>query len=192
MPPDRYRYCVLSGGPSSITNICSRSCPTIRAGFRTDHEFLLQYPGVGGQCCARRENAISLRRLPRPAEDFGLCHALDCRSGCFLNISTRGGTGRIWYEFRSRAAAKPSSNILSAPARSRSLGLAKLHRAPARRTMFGLAVDGAARSSLFPDMPTLRELGYRDRRSPAIFRRRRAGGNSRALIARLRDEMASV
>jgi len=55
-----------------------------------------------------------------------------------------------------------------------------------------LAVDGDARSPLLPDVPTLRELGYRGPLTRVYFGIVAPVGTPRPIIARLRDEMATI
>src|SRR5215470_17434210 len=55
-----------------------------------------------------------------------------------------------------------------------------------------LAVDGDARSPLLPDVPTLRELGYRGPLTRVYFGVVAPAGTPRPVIARLRDELAAI
>ena len=59
-------------------------------------------------------------------------------------------------------------------------------------TVKALAVDGEARSPLLPDVPTLRELGYRGPLTRVYFGIVAPAGTPPPIIARLRDEMARI
>jgi len=55
-----------------------------------------------------------------------------------------------------------------------------------------LAVDGDARSPLLPDVPTLRELGYRGPLTRVYFGVVAPAGTPRPIIGKLRDELAAI
>jgi tripartite-type tricarboxylate transporter receptor subunit TctC len=59
-------------------------------------------------------------------------------------------------------------------------------------TVKPLAVDGDARSPLLPDVPTLRELGYRGPLTRVYFGIVAPAGTPQPIIAKLRDEFARV
>ena len=59
-------------------------------------------------------------------------------------------------------------------------------------TMRGLAVDGPARSPLFPDIPTLAELGYRGNLTHVYFGVVVPAGTPRPIIDKLHADIAVV
>jgi tripartite-type tricarboxylate transporter receptor subunit TctC len=59
-------------------------------------------------------------------------------------------------------------------------------------TVKAIAVDGDARSPLLPEVPTLRELGYRGPLTRVYFGIVAPSGTPPAIIARLRDELARI
>jgi tripartite-type tricarboxylate transporter receptor subunit TctC len=59
-------------------------------------------------------------------------------------------------------------------------------------TVVGLAVDSERRSPLFPDIPTLRELGYRGDITPAFFGLMAPAGTPKAIVDRLQREVARL
>ena len=58
-------------------------------------------------------------------------------------------------------------------------------------TVKALAVDSETRSALFPDVPTLGELGFPNL-APVYFAFVAPAGTPRAIIARLHDEIAAI
>jgi tripartite-type tricarboxylate transporter receptor subunit TctC len=58
--------------------------------------------------------------------------------------------------------------------------------------MVGLAVDGAARSPLFPNIPTLAELGYRGNLTRVYFGLVAPAGTPKSAIERLSNAIAAV
>ena len=59
-------------------------------------------------------------------------------------------------------------------------------------TVKALAVDGDTRSPLLPDVPTLRELGYRGSLTRVYFGIVAPAGTAKQVIAKLRDEFARI
>jgi tripartite-type tricarboxylate transporter receptor subunit TctC len=59
-------------------------------------------------------------------------------------------------------------------------------------TVKAIAVDGDARSPLLPEVPTLRELGYRGPLTRVYFGIVAPSGTPPAIIARLRDELTRI
>jgi tripartite-type tricarboxylate transporter receptor subunit TctC len=58
-------------------------------------------------------------------------------------------------------------------------------------TVKALAIDSEARSALFPDVPTLAELGFPNL-APVYFAFVAPAGTPRPIIARLHDEIAAI
>jgi tripartite-type tricarboxylate transporter receptor subunit TctC len=59
-------------------------------------------------------------------------------------------------------------------------------------TMTGLAIDGAERSPLFPDIPTLAELGYRGNLTRVYFGLLAPAGTPKAVIDKIRDDVVRI
>jgi tripartite-type tricarboxylate transporter receptor subunit TctC len=59
-------------------------------------------------------------------------------------------------------------------------------------TMRGLATDGAQRSPLFPDIPTLAELGYRGNLTRVYFGLVAPTGTSKAIVNKIREDVARI
>jgi tripartite-type tricarboxylate transporter receptor subunit TctC len=58
--------------------------------------------------------------------------------------------------------------------------------------MTGLAIDGAQRSSLFPDIPTLAELGYRGNLTRVYFGLVAPAGTPKPIINKIREDVARI
>jgi tripartite-type tricarboxylate transporter receptor subunit TctC len=59
-------------------------------------------------------------------------------------------------------------------------------------TMTGLAIDGAQRSPLFPDIPTLAELGYRGNLTRVYFGLLAPSGTPKPIINKIREDVARI
>ena len=59
-------------------------------------------------------------------------------------------------------------------------------------TMIGLVVDGDERSPLFPDIPTLREIGYRGPLTRSYFALYAPMGTPGAVIVKIADDVRRV
>src|SRR5262249_56050245 len=58
--------------------------------------------------------------------------------------------------------------------------------------MTGLAIDGAERSPLFPDIPTLAELGYRANLTRVYFGLLAPAGTPKAVINKIREDVVRI
>jgi tripartite-type tricarboxylate transporter receptor subunit TctC len=58
--------------------------------------------------------------------------------------------------------------------------------------MIGLATDGMQRSPLFPDIPTLAELGYRGNLTRQYFALAAPAGTPKPIIDRIRGEVVRI
>ena len=97
-----------------------------------------------------------------------------------------------WCACRSRAAARRSTASSAARRRSRSSASPTGSRYLQAGSVNGLAIDGAQRSPLFPDIPTLAELGYRDNLTRVYFGIVAPAGTPQPIVHKLRDEFARI
>jgi tripartite-type tricarboxylate transporter receptor subunit TctC len=106
------------------------------------------------------------------------------------NFNKQHGIDLVRVPFRGGGEA--TAGILSGTTPVAFFGLANFISHLREGRMAGLAVDGAARSPLFPDIPTLAELGYRGDISRVYFGLFAPAGTPKPVIERLHKEIAAV
>ena len=91
-----------------------------------------------------------------------------------------------------RGGGEATAGILSGTTPVAFFGLANFLSYLREGTMAGLAVDGSARSPLFPNIPTLAEFGYRENLTRVYFGLVAPGAMPRPMIDRLRNTIAEI
>lgn len=91
-----------------------------------------------------------------------------------------------------RGGGEAVTSVLSGATPVAFFGLANWTQNIRAGTVRPLAVDGEARSPVLPDVPTLRELGYRGSITRVYFGIVAPAGTPKPIIRKLRDEMARI
>jgi tripartite-type tricarboxylate transporter receptor subunit TctC len=100
--------------------------------------------------------------------------------------------GADWVGIPFRGGGDTTNAVLSGSTPIAFLGMQNFISHLQAGTMRGLAVDGAQRSPLFPDIPTLAELGYRGNLTRVYFGLVAPAGTPKAIIDRIRDDVARI
>jgi tripartite-type tricarboxylate transporter receptor subunit TctC len=108
----------------------------------------------------------------------------------FERFNRERGTDLVGVPFRGGAEAV--NGILSGATPIAFFGLANFMSYLRAGTMVGLAVDGASRSPLFPDIPTLAEHGYHGNLTRVYFGVVAPAGTPSRIIAKLREDFAGI
>jgi len=91
-----------------------------------------------------------------------------------------------------RAGAEAVNGVMSGITPVAFFGIANWAQHIRAGTVVALAVEGPQRSPLFPDVPTLAELGYRGSMTYAYFGLVAPPATPKPIIRKLRDEIASI
>ena len=100
--------------------------------------------------------------------------------------------GADWVSIPFRGGGDTTNAVLSGSTPIAFLGMQNFISHLQGGTMTGLAVDGARRAPLFPDIPTLAELGYRGNLTRVYFGLVVPAGTPRAIVGRIRDDVARI
>jgi tripartite-type tricarboxylate transporter receptor subunit TctC len=100
--------------------------------------------------------------------------------------------GADWVGIPFRGGGETTNAVLSGSTPIAFLGLQNFISHLQAGTMRGLAVDGRERSPLFPDIPTLAELGYRGNLTQVYFGILVPAGTPRPIIDKLRATIAAI
>jgi tripartite-type tricarboxylate transporter receptor subunit TctC len=191
-PPDGYTICVLSGETLSYNQFLYKRLPyNPEKDFApiTNLFFNTQALVVNASLNVKSldELAALARAKPKTLAYVApsLPHAL-----FFESFNRERGTDLVRIPFRGGGEAV--TGILSGATPIAFFGLANFLSYLRSGTMIGLAMDGAARFPLFPDIPTLAELGYHGNLTRVYFGLVAPAGTPKPVIERLRDEVARI
>jgi tripartite-type tricarboxylate transporter receptor subunit TctC len=100
--------------------------------------------------------------------------------------------GADWVSIPFRGGGDTTNAVLSGSTPIAFLGMQNFISYLRAGTMRGLATDGAQRSPLFPDIPTLAELGYRGNLTRVYFGLVAPAGTPKAIISKIREDVAAI
>ncbi len=100
--------------------------------------------------------------------------------------------GADWVGVPFRGGGDTTNAILSGSTPIAFLGMQNFISHLRGGTMNGLAVDGAQRSPLFPDIPTLAELGYRGNLTRVYFALVGPAGMPKAIVDKISSDVTSI
>jgi tripartite-type tricarboxylate transporter receptor subunit TctC len=100
--------------------------------------------------------------------------------------------GADWVSIPFRGGGDTTNAVLSGSTPIAFLGMQNFISYLQAGTMRGLATDGAQRSPLFPDIPTLAELGYRGNLTRVYFGLVAPAGTPKAIISKIREDVAAI
>ena len=100
--------------------------------------------------------------------------------------------GADWVGIPFRGGGETTNAVLSGSTPIAFLGLQNFISHLQAGTMRGLATDGAERTPLFPEMPTLAELGYRGNLTRVYFGLVAPAGTPKPIIERIRADVARI
>jgi tripartite-type tricarboxylate transporter receptor subunit TctC len=100
--------------------------------------------------------------------------------------------GADWVGIPFKGGGETTNAILSGSTPIAFLGMQNFISHLRAGTMNGLAVDGAKRSPLFPDIPTLAELGYRGNLTRVYFALLAPAGTPKAIVDKIYADVASI
>jgi tripartite-type tricarboxylate transporter receptor subunit TctC len=100
--------------------------------------------------------------------------------------------GADWVSIPFRGGGDTTNAVLSGSTPIAFLGLQNFIAHLQAGTMIGLATDGAQRSPLFPDMPTLAELDYRGNLTRVYFGLLAPAGTPKPIIDKIRADVVAI
>jgi tripartite-type tricarboxylate transporter receptor subunit TctC len=100
--------------------------------------------------------------------------------------------GADWVAIPFRGGGDTTNAVLSGSTPIAFLGLQNFISHLQSGTMTGLAIDGAERSPLFPDIPTLAEFGYRGNLTRVYFGLLAPAGTPKAVINKIREDVLRI
>jgi tripartite-type tricarboxylate transporter receptor subunit TctC len=158
--PDGYTICVLSGETLVYNEFLFKKLPyDPRKDFAPITNFFFNTQALVASAALGVHSLPELAALAKAKPGTLAYVAPSIPLGLFFDrFNSQNGTDLVRIPFKGGGEAV--SGILSGTTPIAFFGLANFIEHLRSGTLVGLAVDGAARSPLFPDIPTLRELGY--------------------------------
>jgi tripartite-type tricarboxylate transporter receptor subunit TctC len=190
--PDGYTICVLSGEPLTYNRLLFRKltfdpigdfAPVTNLFFNTQALVVNASLGV-----STVDELVALSK----AKPGTLSYTAPSPPMMLYLEKLKRERGADWVGIPFRGGGETTNAVLSGSTPIAFLGLQNFISHLQAGTMRGLAVDGRERSTLFPDIPTLAELGYRGNRTQVYFGIVVPAGTPRPLIDRLHADIASI
>jgi tripartite-type tricarboxylate transporter receptor subunit TctC len=186
--PDGYTVCILSGETLVYNEFLFKKLPydprkdfAPITNFFFNTQALVVSAALGAELAALAKAKPGTLAYVAPSIPLGLF---------FDRFNRQNGTDLVRIPFKGGGEAV--SGILSGTTPIAFFGLANFIEHLRGGTLAGLAVDGAARSPLFPDIPTLRELGYTDEITRQYFGLVAPAATPAPIIVRLHDAIVGI
>jgi tripartite-type tricarboxylate transporter receptor subunit TctC len=191
-PPDGYTVCVLSGETLVYNALLYKKLPyDPQKDFAPVSNFFFNTQALVVNASLNVRSLDQLAMLAKAKPKTLAYVAPSVPLHLFLeHFNRQRGTDLVRIPFRGGGEAV--TGILSGSTPIAFFGLANFLSYLRAGTMIGLAVDGAARSPLFPDIPTLAEHGYHGNLTRVYFGLVAPAGTPKAIIDRLRNAIAAI
>ena len=191
-PPDGYTICMLSGETLVYNEFLHKKLPydPVNAFAPiTNLFFNTQALVVKASLGVKSLDELAALAKAKPKTLAYVAPAVPLRL-FFEKFNETRGTDLVGVPFRGGGEAV--NGILSGSTPIAFFGLANFISYLRDGTMIGLALDGAMRSPLFPNIPTLAEHNYRDNLTQTYFGLVAPAATPKPIVNRLRDEIASI
>jgi tripartite-type tricarboxylate transporter receptor subunit TctC len=190
--PDGYTICVLSGETLVYNEFLFKKLPyDPRKDFAPITNFFFNTQALVVSAALGVHSLPELAGLAKAKPGTLAYVAPSIPLGLFFDrFNSQNGTDLVRIPFKGGGEAV--SGILSGTTPIAFFGLANFIEHLRGGTLVGLAVDGAARSPLFPDIPTLRELGYTEEITRQYFGVVAPAATPAPIIARLHDAIVEI
>jgi tripartite-type tricarboxylate transporter receptor subunit TctC len=190
--PDGYTICVLSGETLVYNEFLFKKLPyDPRKDFApiTNFFFNTQALVVSAALGVHRLDDLAALAKAKPGTLAYVAPSIPL--GLFFDrFNRQNGTDLVRIPFKGGGEAV--SGILSGTTPIAFFGLANFIEHLRSGTLVGLAVDGAARSPLFPDIPTLRELGHDEEITRQYFGVVAPAATPPAIVDQLHDAIVAI
>jgi tripartite-type tricarboxylate transporter receptor subunit TctC len=191
-PPDGYTICILPGEPLAYNQFLYKKLtfdpakdfePIINLFFNT--QALVVNAALGVRTV---DELVALSK----AKAGTLSYTAPSLPLALYLEKLKRERGADWVAIPFRGGGDTTNAVLSGSTPIAFLGMQNFISHLQAGTMNGLAVDGAQRSPLFPDIPTLAELGYRGNLTRVYFGLVAPAGTPTAIINRIHDDVARI
>ena len=191
-PPDGYTLCVLPGEPLAYNQFLFKKLPFDPAkDFTPITNLFFNFQALVVNANLKVKTVDELVALSK-AKAGTLSYTAPSLPLMLYLEKLKRERGADWVSVPFRGGGDTTNAILSGSTPIAFLGMQNFISHLRGGTMNGLAVDGAQRSPLFPDIPTLAELGYRGNLTRVYFALVAPAGTPKAIVDKIRADVASI
>jgi tripartite-type tricarboxylate transporter receptor subunit TctC len=191
-PPDGYTLCVLPGEPLAYNQFLFKKLPFDPArDFAPITNLFFNTQALVVNAALNVRTIDELVALSK-AKARTLSYTAPAPPLMLYLEKLKRERGADWVGIPFRGGGETTNAVLSGSTPIAFLGLQNFIAHLQSGTMRGLATDGAQRSPLFPDIPTLAELGYRGNLTRVYFGLLAPAGTPRPIIDKIRADVARI
>jgi len=191
-PPDGYTICILPNEPMTYNAHLFKTLP-----FDPDKSFepitnlffIVQVLAVNSSLNAKTLEQLAAVSKARPNT---LSYSSPSLALVLFLESFKRETGADMVRVPFKGGGDAVTGLLSGTTPVVFIGVGNLLAHLRSGTATGLVMESAQRSPLFPDIPTLSELGYRGDFTRAYFGLYAPAGTPKAIVHKIRDEVARI
>jgi len=190
-PPDGYTLCMLSNQGLVANEFLYKKLPYGRDSFSpiTNLFFNTQVIVVSGSLNVKTLDELAALAKAKPGTLNFVVPGIFQRI-FFDRFNKKYGTDLVAIPFK--GGGDVLTGILSGVTPIAFIGGANFAPYVREGKMVALAVDSVERSSLFPDAPTLKELGYKDVLANTYLALMAPAGTSQEIVAKVHDTVADI
>ncbi len=184
-PPDGYTLCVLPGEPLAYNQFLYKSLGfDPEKGFAPIVNLFFNTQALVASAALKVKTVDELVALSK-AHPGTLSYSAPSLPLMLYLEKLKRERGADWVSIPFRGGGDTVNAILSGSTPIAFLGLQNFIAHLRAGTMTGLAMDGAQRSPLFPDIPTLAELGYHGNLTRVYFGLLAPAGTPKAIVDKI-------
>ena len=190
-PPDGYTLCIMPGEPLAYNPHLFKKLPFDPAkDFEPITNLFFNFQALVVTPTQREDG----RRTGRAVEGQGrtLSYTAPSLPLMIYLEKLKRERGADWVGVPFKGGGDTTNAILSGSTPIAFLGMQNFISHLRGGTMNGLAVDGAKRSPLFPDIPTLAELGYRGNLTRVYFALVAPAGTPKSIVDKIHADVAAI
>ncbi len=191
-PPDGYTLCIMPGEPLAYNQHLFKKLPFDPAkDFQPITNLFFNFQALVVNANLNVKTVDELVALSK-AKAGTLSYTAPSLPLTLYLEKLKRERGADWVGIPFKGGGETTNAILSGSTPIAFLGLQNFISHLRAGTMTGLAVDGAKRSPLFPDIPTLAELGYRGNLTRVYFALIAPAGTPKAIVDKIHDDVTRI
>jgi tripartite-type tricarboxylate transporter receptor subunit TctC len=191
-PPDGYTLCIMPGEPLTYNQFVFKSIPyDPEKSFQPITNFFFLTQVLGASKDLKVKNMAELAAMSKAKAGTLSYTAPSSSLGLFVE-KFKSDTGADIVRVPFKGGGDTVNAMISGSVPVGFLGLGNLISYIRSDMVTPLLVDGDERSPLLPDVPTIREVNYRDNHTRAFFGLLAPAGTPRPIVDKLRQTIVAI